>query len=208
MLEQEAIKLEDEKLAKITLVEIGELERDNEKLMLEVRMLKAENGLLRNKVQEFSTSNEELGEQVVMLEEKKKATSKNLEDLAKLSEEFEEENSRRFRKMFIVVEKSTNTVMEFQERLNKKEEELKRTKVKECDFLVQLDMVEQEMKSLQVKHHQGPRIHDQTGSFSYRPLTCYFCAKRGHNKAQCFSFQSLRISHRRYRMYQPKVKQI
>ncbi|KAK1561901.1 hypothetical protein Q3G72_002753 [Acer saccharum] len=133
LLEQEAIKLEDEKLAKITLVEIGELERDNEKLMLEVRMLKAENGLLRNKVQEFSTSNEELGEQVVMLEEKKKATSKNLEDLAKLSEEFEEENSRRFRKMFIVVEKSTNTVMEFQEWLNKKEDELKRTKVKEVE---------------------------------------------------------------------------
>ena len=61
LLEQEAIKLEDERLAKSTLVEIGELERDNEKLTLEVRMLKAENDLLRKKVQEFSTSNEELG---------------------------------------------------------------------------------------------------------------------------------------------------
>ncbi|KAK1551562.1 hypothetical protein Q3G72_000377 [Acer saccharum] len=86
LLEQEAIKLEDEKLAKRTLKEIGELERDNEKLMLEVRVLKAENGLLRKKVQEFSTSNEELGEQIVVLEEKEKVTSKNLEDLAKLSE--------------------------------------------------------------------------------------------------------------------------
>ena len=98
--------------------------------MLEVRMPKAENGLLRKKLQEFSTLNEELGEQVVVLEEKEKVTSKNLEDSDKLSKEFEEENSRRFMKMLIGVEKSTNTVMEFQERLNKKEEELKRTKVK------------------------------------------------------------------------------
>ena len=46
--------------------------------------------------------------------------------------------------MLIGVEKSTNTVTEFQERLNKKEEELKLAKVKECDFLVQLNMVEQD----------------------------------------------------------------
>ena len=50
-----------------------------------------------------------------MLEEKEKITSMNLEDLAKLFEEFEEENSRRLRKMLIGVEKSTNTVTEFQD---------------------------------------------------------------------------------------------
>ena len=37
--------------------------------------------------------------------------------------------------------------------LNKKDEVVKFAKVKECNFLVQLDKVEREMKSLQVRHH-------------------------------------------------------
>ena len=41
-----------------------------------------------------------------MLKGKEKEASKNLEDLAKLFEEFEEENSNKVRKMLIGVEKN------------------------------------------------------------------------------------------------------
>ena len=67
--EQEEIRLQEEKVAKITKEKIGELERENKKLMLEVRLLKAENGMLRNKTHEFSTLNEGLREQVLVLDE-------------------------------------------------------------------------------------------------------------------------------------------
>ena len=60
--EQEEIRLQEEEVAKITKEEIGELERDNKKLMLEVRLPKAVNGMLRKKTHEFSALNEDLRE--------------------------------------------------------------------------------------------------------------------------------------------------
>ena len=125
----------------------------------------------------------------MMLGMREKLVSKNLEELAKLSEEFEEEASRKSRKMLMGVEKSTNAVVELQARLHKREDELKHAKVKECDLIVQLDMVENEVKSLQFGQQKGPYINNRTGSFPNCSFTCYFCAKRGHTKAHCFSFK-------------------
>ncbi|KAK3189589.1 hypothetical protein Dsin_029150 [Dipteronia sinensis] len=70
---------------------------------------------------------------------------KNLDELARLSEEFEEENGRRPRKMLLGVEESAKALRELQEQLNKKEDELKQAKVKECDLIVQLGVIENEM---------------------------------------------------------------
>ena len=53
LIEQEEIKHEDEDLAKRTLEEIGELEKDNEKLMLEVRLLKATKWVLKEEGTRF-----------------------------------------------------------------------------------------------------------------------------------------------------------
>ena len=144
----------------------------------------------------------------MLLDKKEKVVSKNLEDLTKLMEEFEEENARKSRKMLMGVEKSTNAAIELQSCLNKKEEELKIAKVKECNFIVQLDAAENELKSLQIQKYQGPNIRNQRGSFPNHSFTCYFCAKRGHTKAQCFSFKRFRTSQMRSRMYPPKIKQI
>ena len=44
--EQEGIRLQEKEVAKIANEEIGELERENKKLTLEIRLLKAENGML------------------------------------------------------------------------------------------------------------------------------------------------------------------
>ena len=90
LVEQEEIRLQEEEVAKIANEEIGELERENKKLTIEVRLLKAENGMLRKKTQEFSALNENLREEVLVLNKKEKEASTNLEDLAKLVEEFEE----------------------------------------------------------------------------------------------------------------------
>ena len=99
-----------------------------------------------------------------MLDKKEKEASMNLENLAKLVEEFEEESARKARKMLMGVEKSTNAALELQAQLNKKEEELKFAKVKECDYIVQLDMAEKELKSFQIRDYQGQHTYNQIGS--------------------------------------------
>ncbi|KAI9195007.1 hypothetical protein LWI28_010779 [Acer negundo] len=142
---QECVLEEEEVIFK----EIGELEKENTKLKLEVYLLKTENGMLKTKVHNISTLNKSLEEHLVELAKKEELGSKNLEELATLSTEFKEENGRRSRKMLLSVETSTKAMLDLQERLNRKEDELKRAKVKECDLIVQLDGVENVVKSLQ-----------------------------------------------------------
>ena len=89
---------------------------------MEVKLLKVENGMIQRKVHEFFTINKGMGEQLESLKEEKRSLSKNLEELAKLSKEFEEEYSRKVRKMFIEVEKKINALKEAREQLNKKDE--------------------------------------------------------------------------------------
>ncbi|KAI9154150.1 hypothetical protein LWI28_021651 [Acer negundo] len=124
--ERKECDLEEEE---VIFKEIGELEKDNTKLKLEVYLLKAENGMLKMKVHNFSTLNKSLEEQVVELAKKEELVSKNLQVLARLSTEVEEDNGRRSRKMLLSVENSTKAVLELQEWLNKKEDELKRAKM-------------------------------------------------------------------------------
>ena len=176
--------------------------------MLEVRLLKAENGMLRKKTHEFSALNENLREEVLVLDKKEKEASTNLEDLTKLVEEFEEESARKARKMLMGVEKSTNAALELQAKLNQKEDELKYAKVKKCDYIVQLDVAEKELKSFQIKGYHGHHTVNQTGRFPNQPITCYFCAKMGHTKARCFRFKRFIASEFRTRVDPPKVKQI
>ncbi|KAI9186616.1 hypothetical protein LWI28_019090 [Acer negundo] len=112
--------------------------------------------MLKKKVHDFSTLNKSLREQVVELAKKEELVFKNLEELARHSEEFEEENGRRSRKMLLGVDESSKAIWELQERLNKKEDELKRAKVKECDLIVQLDVAENEIKSLKYGSRMNP----------------------------------------------------
>ncbi|KAI9170069.1 hypothetical protein LWI28_022132 [Acer negundo] len=138
---QECVLEEEEVIFK----EIGELKKENTKLKPEVYLLKTENGMLKTKVHKFSTLNKSLEEQLVELAKKEELGSKNQEELARLSTEFEEENGRRSRKMLLSVETSAKSMLDLQERLNRKEDELKRAKVKECDLIIQLDGAENVM---------------------------------------------------------------
>ena len=58
------------------------------------------------------------------------------------------------RKMQVEVVQKANMLEEVKETLSKKEEALKIAKVKECDYITQLDRVEKEVKSLQGKESQ------------------------------------------------------
>jgi len=164
--------------------------------------------MLRKKTQEFSVLNENLREEVLVLDKKEKEASTNLEDLAKLVEEFEEESARKAMKMLLGVEKSTNAALELQAKLSQKEDELKYAKVKECDYIVQLDMAEKELKSFQVQGYHEHRSYNQTGRIPNQPITCYFCARIGHTKARCFRFKKFLASRFRSKNDPPKVKQI
>ena len=82
-----------------------------------------------------------------------------MENLARLSKEFEDEITRKSRKMQVEVVQKANALKEVKETLSKKEEALKIAKVKECDYIAQLDKVEREVKSLQVKQSQRSLSH-------------------------------------------------
>ena len=61
---------------------------------------------------------------------------------------------------------------------------------------------------LAVNSYYEHRSYNQTGRFTNKPITCYFCAKMGHTKARCFRFKRFIASRFRTRIDPPKVKQI
>ena len=190
-------------------VKVEELETLNKKLTLEVSMLKEENGTFRRKVGEVSNKNKEMEIQVGRLEVERNSASKEFEDLAKLCEEFEEEYARKTRKLLMEVERKAKALEETKEALGRKDEALMVAKVKECDYIVNLDKVEKEVLALQMRQHQRPHTHLPRGSFLNHLPTCYFCLQKGHLKAHCFKFhkhENLRKS--RNKKNPPRVKQI
>ena len=86
-----------------------------------------------------------------------------------------------------VVQKA-NALEEVKGALRKKEEALKITQMKECDFIAQLDEVEKKVKALQVNQIQQPQSHSSKGSSSNSNLICYVCSRREHFKATNFKF--------------------
>ncbi|KAI9174893.1 hypothetical protein LWI28_024212 [Acer negundo] len=170
---------ENEALGK---AKIEELEVQNEKLILEVNLLKEENGTFQRK---------------------------EIEDLAKLSEEFEEEYARKTRKLLMEVERKEKAMEETKEALGRKDEALKVAKVKECDYIVNLDTVEKEVKALQMRKHHGPHSHLPRGSFLNHPPTCYFSLQNGHLKAHCLKFHKYKkMRESRNKKNTPRVRKI
>ncbi|KAK0585607.1 hypothetical protein LWI29_031236 [Acer saccharum] len=90
-----------------------------------------------------------------------------------------------------------------------KDEAIKIEKAKECDYIVNLDKVEKEVKTLQMKQHQMLHSHLPRGSFLNHPPTCYFCFQKGHLKVHCFKFHKHeKLRKCRNRKKPPRVKQI
>ena len=130
--------------------------------------------------------------QVGRLEVERNSTLKEFEDLARLFEEFEEEYARKKRKLLMEVERKAKALEETKEALGRKDEALKVAKVKECDFIVNLDKVEKEVKELHMRQHHGPHSHLPRGSFLNHPPTCYFCFQKGHLKAHVLNSISMK----------------
>ena len=126
-------------------VKVEELEMENKKLTLEVNLLKEENATFWRKVGEVSNKNKELEIQVGRLEVERNSASKEFENLARLFEEFEEECARKTRKLLMEAERKAKALEETKEALGRKDEILKVAKVKECDYIVNLDKVEKEV---------------------------------------------------------------
>ena len=144
--------------------------------------------------------------QIGRLEVERNSASKEFEDLARLCEEFEEECARKTRKLLMEAERKAKALEETKEALGRKDEALKVAKVKECDYIVNLDKVEKEVKALQMRQHHGPHTHLPIGSFLTHPPPCYFCL---HLNAHCFKFHKhKKMRESRNRRNPPRVKKI
>ena len=138
---------QDEEVESIGDSEIEELKNSNQELMLEVEVLKAEKYALEKKLDDLARKNHKLKKVNVALTMENEVTVKELEDLAKLTEEFEEESLRKMRKALISVDAKNKALDELKEELSMKEMSLKVAKVKECDFLVEIDRMDQAIKN-------------------------------------------------------------
>ncbi|KAK3184180.1 hypothetical protein Dsin_031466 [Dipteronia sinensis] len=169
-----------------------ELENENKKLCQELELLKEKNETLKEKVQELFDINKKFEKIIAKVESEKKAISRDLLELAKLSEEFEEEYGRKTRRLLMEVEEKSNALGEVKEELKEREEALKIAKVRECDYIGELDNMEKEVNSLKVQHSRRPQSLNQRGSFPYTLPICYLCSKHGHIKANCYKFQRVK----------------
>ena len=86
------------------------------------------------------------------------------------------------------VEANNKALEEVKEEISKKEVALKIAKVKECDYLVEIDRMEQAIKTLTKDGHSKPQALMQKGRIPSFPLSCYFCHRKGHVKSRCFEF--------------------
>ncbi|KAI9154618.1 hypothetical protein LWI28_028927 [Acer negundo] len=116
--------------------------------MLKVEVLKAEKYALVKKFEDLSKKNHKLKKLNKALAIENEASVQELEDLAKLTEEFEEETSRKMRKTLMSIDAKNKEIEKVKEGMIKKEVALKIAKVKECDYLVEMDQMEQTIKSL------------------------------------------------------------
>ena len=137
--------------------EIEGLKNANQELMLEVEMLKVEKYALEKKVEDLSRRNHKLKKLNASLTKENESTVQELQDLAKLTEEFEEETSRKMRKTLMSIDTKNKALEEIKEEMSKKEVALKIAKVKECDYLVEIDRMEQAIKELTKNGHPKPQ---------------------------------------------------
>jgi hypothetical protein len=79
---------------------------------------------------------------------------------------------------------------------------LKVAKVKECDYLVEIDRMDQAIKKLTNDGPSRPQPPMQKGRFPSYPLTCYFCHKKGHIKSRCFEF----LKHANHDRTRPRMR--
>ena len=179
---------QDDEVESIGDSEIEELKNSNQELMLEVEVLKAEKYALEKKLDDLAKKNHKLKKVNVALTMENEVTVKELEDLARLTEEFEEESLRKMRKTLMSVDAKNKALDELKEELSMKEMSLKVAKVKECDFLVEIDRMDQAIKELTNSGPLRPKSPMKKGRFPSYPLTCYFCHKKGHVKSRCFEF--------------------
>jgi len=63
------------------------------------------------------------------------------------------------------VERKAKALEETKEALGRKDEALKVAKVKECDYIVNLDKMEKEVKALQMRQHMDLIVTYQEGVF-------------------------------------------
>ena len=188
---------------------VNKLQELNKKLILEVKMLRVENGTLKKTNGKVSNKRKEFEEQIERLEAKKSTILKELENLARVSKEFEDEIGRKSRTMQMEVVQKANALEEIKGALSKKEEALKIAQMKECEFIAQLDKVKNEVEVLQVKQIQQPQSHSSKGSSSNSNLICYVCSRREHFKAKNYKFnQHRKMKGPRNMWSPPRVKQI
>ena len=122
--------------------EIEGLKNANQELTLEVEVLKAGKYALEMKLEDLAKRNHKLKKINRAFTKENESPVHELKDLAKLTEEFEEESSRKMRKALMSVDAKNKTLEEVKEELSKKEMFLKIAKVKECDYLVEIDRME------------------------------------------------------------------
>ncbi|KAK1554853.1 hypothetical protein Q3G72_018353 [Acer saccharum] len=147
-------------------------------------MLKAEKYALEEMVKDLSNKNHKLRKINKTLTVKNESTVQELEDLAKLTEEFEDEASRKLRKAQMSTEAKNKELEVIIKEMSKKEVALKIAKVKECDYLVEIDRMEQVIKTLTDDCHSKPKVLMQKGRIPLSSLSCYFCHKKGHVKSR------------------------
>ena len=79
---------------------------------------------------------------------------------------------------------------------------LKIAKVKECDYLVEIDRMDQAIKKITKDGPSRPRPPMQKERIPSYPLTCYFCHKKGHCKSKCFEF----LKHANHERARPRMR--
>ena len=100
------------------------------------------------------------------------------------------------------VEAKNKALEEVKEDLSKKQLALKIAKVKECDHLVEIDRMDQAIKTLTMKGHSKPQTPMKTGRIPFSSLSCYFCHRKGHIKSRCFEF----LKHANYERAKPRMR--
>ena len=139
------------------------LQKLNKKIILEVKILRVENGTLKKANGEVSNKSKELEGQHERIEAEKCITLKELEDLAMVSKEFEDEIGRKSRTMQREIVQKAKALEEAKGALSKKEEEV---------------------EALQVKQRQRPQSSSKgsssKGSSSNSNIFCYLCSRIEH----------------------------
>ena len=200
-------ELEGKEASEVSKVE--KLQELNKKLVLEVETLREENSSLKTKNGEVSDKNKKFEEKIMRLEARKLQALEELLDFTRAVMEFEEKIAQKSKEIQLVIELKDSALKEVEETLKKKDEALKIAEARESVFGIELDKVEQVVKTLPKDTNSKPQRYQKKGNIPNSSLMCYFCSKREHFKDEYYTLNKNRKNRgARKKNNLPRVKKI